>query len=311
MIQCVGLNPAYQRTLTIKNFLLNSVNRVSGDVIESSAGKGINVSRVLKTLGHESVITGFVGGETGKLIEHYLSQENLSHDFVHTANKTRICTTILDPVNNTHTEIVEEGRPVSSSEIEEMYTVYKKNLEACTIVTISGTAPQQVPDDMYYHFVKLAQERGIFTLVDTQKTLLKECLRAKPFLIKINQGELGIAFRQRIDSSETLYNILQCLQEDGIEWVVITNGKAKTTVSHHGQYWDVIPPSIQMINPIGSGDATLAGIASAITRGNDVLQAIRFGIACGTANALTLIPGLIQPEDVQNLEQEVIVERKM
>lgn len=309
MIQCVCLNPVYQRTLTIKNFLINSVNWVKGTVIENSAGKGVNVSRVLKTLGHKPVITGFIGGETGKLIQEYLSQESLSYDFVHTGNKTRTCTTILDPVNNTSTEIVEEGMPVSSDEVEEMYAVYKRNLEACTLVTISGTAPQNVPDDMYYRFVRFATERDIPVLVDTQKTLLRECLKAKPFLIKVNQDELGIAFQQRIDSPETLYSIVRQLEDDGIEWVVITHGKQKTTVAHRGQCWTITPPSIQTVNPIGSSDAALAGIASAIVRGKEVLQAICFGIACGTANALTFTLGEIYPEDIEKLEKEVIVMR--
>jgi tagatose 6-phosphate kinase len=310
MIQCVGLNPVYQRTLTIKNFLINSVNQVKGTVFESSAGKGINVSRALKILGHKSIITGFIGGETGELIEQYLSQECLSYEFVHTVNKTRTCTTILDPVNDTHTKIVEEGMPVSSDEVEKMYKVYERNLNGCALVTISGTAPQHVPENIYYHFVKLAQKRKIPTLVDTQKTLLKECLKARPFLIKINQKELGVAFRQHIDSSETLYNIIQELQDDGIEWIVITHGKEAITVACRGQYWEIIPPSIQPVNPVGSGDAALAGIALAIIQGKDVLQAIRFGTACGTASALTLTPGSLQVEDIERLEKEVILKRK-
>ena len=307
MIQCAGLNPVYQKTLTIENFSLNTVNRAKADILEGSGGKGINVSRTLKILGQKPVITGFLGGNTGESIKKFLSQEGLAYDFVYTRNATRTCITILDPVRNTQTEIVEEGKPVSPDEVKNMYQVYERNLKKCNLVTISGTAPPQVPDDIYYRFVRLARRQNIPVLVDTQKQLLINCLKAQPFLVKINQDELGTAFQQPIDSFEILKNLLKKIHHNGVDWVVISHGKKNTIASHQGKIWNVIPPSINAINPIGSGDALLAGIAVAIVQGHDVLSAIRFGTACGTANALTLTPGCVRPEDVVRLEQEVRV----
>ncbi len=190
MIQCVGLNPVFQRTLTIENFRLNAVNRAKPDVLEGCAGKGINVARVLKTLGKPSISTGFLGGYTGDRISWYLQQEGLASDFVQTASTTRTCTTILDPLNNTHTELVEEGKPVSAQEVEQMYRVFERNLRGCPLVTISGTVPQNVPNDVYFQFVRLAHQYNIPVLVDTQKQLLGQCLKARPFLVKINR-EVG------------------------------------------------------------------------------------------------------------------------
>jgi tagatose 6-phosphate kinase len=309
MIQCVGLNPVYQKTLTIENFSLNTVNRAQPNVIESSAGKGINVARVLNTLGQASVNTGFLGGDTGRAVERFLSQEGLAYDFVQTQNATRTCITILDPVQQTQTEIVEEGKPVSPDEVEAMYQVYEKNLQDCDMVLIAGTAPQNAPDDIYYTFADKARQRKIPVLIDTQKHLLVKSLKAKPFLVKINRDELGVAFQAPVDSDEMLKNLIQRVHLEGVEWVVISQGKEATVVSFQGEYWDVIPPSIDVVNPIGSGDATFAGIAATILETQDVLQSIRVGTACGTANALTLTPGEVRPEDVKRLTQEVRVKR--
>ena len=58
MIQCVGLNPVLQRTLTLERFTVNAMNRVIGKPLEGSAGKGINAARAIKTLGQQATMSG-------------------------------------------------------------------------------------------------------------------------------------------------------------------------------------------------------------------------------------------------------------
>lgn len=308
MIQCVCLNPVHQKTLTIENFRINAVNRANTNIIESGAGKGVNVARVLKTLGGEPLITGFIGGGTGKFIEDYLSQEGLLHDFVHTINTTRTCTTILDPVQHSHTELVEEGKPVSSDEVRKMSRMFEKHLSQSTLVTIAGTAPQHVPDDMYTRFIEMAHTCHLPVLVDTQKTLLRNAFAAKPLLIKINKQELGDVFGDPVTSLESLNALIGKVLHEGVEWVVITDGENPTLVAHQEKRWEMRPPTVQPVNPIGSGDAMLAGMAFALLDKRGMLAAIQYGLACGTANTLTLTPGDIRNDDVKRLEQAVVVQ---
>ncbi len=61
---------------------------------------------------------------------------------------------------------------------------------------------------------------------------------------------------------------------------------------------------LAIVNPIGSGDAMLAGIAAGIVDGLEMLPAIRRGVACGSANVLTLST---QSSEVERLESEVKV----
>jgi tagatose 6-phosphate kinase len=61
------------------------------------------------------------------------------------------------------------------------------------------------------------------------------------------------------------------------------------------------PPRVQTKNPIGSGDAMMAGIAVGLVRGQPILEAVRFGAACGAANAMTAEPGFVRMRDVQRL----------
>ena len=311
MIQCVCLNPVLQRTLTLERFTVNTVNRALGRPLEGSAGKGINAARALKTLGQQAIITGFCGGDTGKLIERTLEEEGLRHEFVRTVNKTRICTTILDTSHNTQTEIVEEGLPVSQAEVTAMAELYRKHLRSCRLVTISGTAPQHVPKTLYKDFVSQAAEQHVPTLIDTQKELLRECLGVHPLLIKINREELCAAFGERSGSEERFAALIQRVLKEGGQWVVVTDGPKPSIVAHQADMWEIFPPDIRAVNPIGAGDVALGGIAAALARGEDVLQAIQFGTACGSASTLTMTPGVIRIDDVERLASEIQILRKI
>ena len=50
MIYTVTLNPALDRTITINDFQIGKVNRIS-EIRNDPGGKGINVSKMLKNLG--------------------------------------------------------------------------------------------------------------------------------------------------------------------------------------------------------------------------------------------------------------------
>ena len=70
----------------------------------------------------------------------------------------------------------------------------------------------------------------------------------------------------------------------------------------------VVPPAIETVNPIGSGDAASGGIAMSFVRGEDLGAALRRGAAMGTANCLTLKTGQVDPDRVGRLLGELAVE---
>jgi len=53
----------------------------------------------------------------------------------------------------------------------------------------------------------------------------------------------------------------------------------------------VRPPRVTIPSAVGSGDCMLAGIACAMTRALSFQEAIRYGVAAGTANALSVGAG--------------------
>jgi fructose-1-phosphate kinase PfkB-like protein len=93
------------------------------------------------------------------------------------------------------------------------------------------------------------------------------------------------------------------LLKNGPQYAVITDGAKSVNVSEKpGQTLTMLkPPRVAAKNPIGSGDAMMAGIAVGLMRGKSVLDAVRLGVACGAANAMTAEPGLVRLTDVKRL----------
>ena len=70
-------------------------------------------------------------------------------------------------------------------------------------------------------------------------------------------------------------------------------------------FWRVNAPIVVAINPIGSGDSLAGGIATALVRGEAMPDAVKLGIACGAANAITKTSGVVDPATVKELLTQV------
>ena len=81
MIYTVTFNPSIDYIVRLERFAPGEINRVNYEQI-LPGGKGINVSIVLKNLGHESTALGFTAGFTGTAMRKMLASFGVAEDFV-------------------------------------------------------------------------------------------------------------------------------------------------------------------------------------------------------------------------------------
>ena len=117
MILTVTLNTAIDKTLAVPNFRLGRRHRTV-EQTTMPGGKGVNVARVLKTLGSPVIATGLTGGPTGTRIVDQLTQLSVLSDFVRIREESRTNTAVIDPTTGEQTEINERGPKVTPREIE-------------------------------------------------------------------------------------------------------------------------------------------------------------------------------------------------
>ena len=94
MIYTVTLDPMLDRVVRIEELIYDDANHITEDHRRPS-GKGINVSRLIKELGGESISLGFAGGYTGLELTDLLAAEGLQPDFTRIKNETRASLTIF------------------------------------------------------------------------------------------------------------------------------------------------------------------------------------------------------------------------
>lgn len=282
---------------------MNEVNRVF-EVEKTAGGKGLNVSRVAHLLGVDVISTGILGGSLGEYIEKKLDQYQMKHAFFHTNQEARNCIAILH--ENMQTEILESGPILTVKEQERFLNHFNKLLKGVDIVSISGSIINGFTEDIYSNMIEIANNKNIPVLLDTSGKILYFSLKNKvalPFLIKPNFSELSQLLNRKItNDTKQLKNTLSESLFTGIPWIVVSQGADGAFVKHNENFYDVHIPKIPVINPVGSGDATVAGLAKAIEKKLDDETTLKYGMAAGLLNTMEVQTGFV---DASKFDQYV------
>ncbi|MEN8255613.1 MAG: PfkB family carbohydrate kinase, partial [Verrucomicrobiota bacterium] len=236
------------------------------------------------------------------LLEEMLESEGVAFRHVEVEGETRICQTLVEPGNPEITELVEEMPPISADEWSRMVALFQSLNLSGAVVAISGKHPAGAPVDAYAQIAKMVAGQGGRVILDAPSEPLLLALKHKPFIVKINDVEL----LQTCGGNDLMAACRDLIQR-GAQSVLITRGSRSAFYVDESKTLEIFPPTIEAVNPVGSGDAVTAGMAIELSRGKDVSEAITTGMACGAANALNLLSGWIKLDDVEQLRSAVRV----
>ena len=295
MILTVTPNAAVDKTYRVEGFRLDAVNRPS-QTHTVAGGKGINVSRVYRTLGGRSVATGFLGGNQGRIVADALQAEGIDADMVGVQGETRLCIAAVDPTTGTQTEINESGPDVSPQEITKLFDRVTRLLSQETFycVVLSGSLPPGAPPTLYAELIALARSRQIPAALDTSGEPLQEGLKARPWMVKPNRFELETALGKTLSNRSEVLQAAQDLLRSGPEVVVVTLGAEGALAVTASGAWFAAPPPIEFASAVASGDSFLAAFLWQWTAGDlpaDPASALRVATGAGAANAAVIGAG--------------------
>mgnify|MGYP000190005741 CR=1 FL=1 len=299
---CVGVAPAVQELREFARVEVGAVNRAL--VVERSAsGKAINVARVLRQLGGTPLVLGFAGGGTGQFLRLCLRREGIAQRLTPARRPTRVCITILDRAKGTVTELVEEAQLPTADEWRRFFSAVERASRRARRIVIAGALMPGAEREVYRRLTRL----GPPVLVDSQGEPVLRALAGRPFIVKMNVSELERTLGRRYVHPRAVVAGARELLKQGAQHAVVTDGPRGAWLISLDMVWHYRPPRITPVNPIGSGDAMTAGICRALDRGVSLPDAVRCGVACGAANALTRVAGSVRLSDVRRLEQDVCV----
>lgn len=132
---------------------------------------------------------------------------------------------------------------------------------------MSGSLPKGLNTNYYADIVKLANEQGLPTILDSSGQSLMDVLLSenKPSVIKPNIDELSQLLHTTVTTDiDSLKEAVTQPIFKGIEWIIVSLGGDGAFAKHHQTFYKVNIPKIEVVNPVGSGDSTVAGIASGL-----------------------------------------------
>ncbi|BAL81751.1 putative 1-phosphofructokinase [Selenomonas ruminantium subsp. lactilytica TAM6421] len=285
MIYTVTFNPSLDYIVRLDNFTAGEINRVNYEQV-LAGGKGINVSIVLKNLGHDNSALGFVAGFTGEEIKRQLKDFGVKSDFVQLDEGfSRIN---VKAKASTETEINGQGPDISEAKQQELFAQLDKLVEGDTLV-LAGSIPKTLPDDIYQRIMARLDGKGIRIVVDAEKKLLLNVLQYHPFLIKPNNHELGDMFGVKLTTDEEIITYAKKLQEKGAQNVLISMaGDGAILLTAEGKSFKCPAPKGKLINSVGAGDSMVAGFITGYMESNgDFEKAFHMGVATGSASAFS------------------------
>jgi 1-phosphofructokinase family hexose kinase len=303
VILSVCLNPALQRTLVFRDLALRRVNRAAS-VLVSVGGKGANVAAVLQTLGAENRLLLPLGGRRGREVADRLGAAGTVFRAVPVRAETRICTTLLDAVPSTVTELVEESGPFSGKEVRALQAAFERLLPSARLVILSGTAPRGFPADIYGRWIRMAGRAGVPSLLDAAEPFAGPGLSAGPWFYRVNWREMEAVLGRSVPVREA-FSAMEELRGLGARNVLISLDGPAAIADIGGRFARISAPALKAVNSIGSGDAMAAGMGDAYIKGKDAPEILRRGMACGAANVLTPTAGTVRPSEVRSLAPRI------
>ncbi|WP_414044800.1 1-phosphofructokinase [Macrococcus equi] len=282
MIYTITLNPSIDYVVFTDQFKVGDLNRATS-TFKFAGGKGINVSRVLKTLDEPSTALGFTGGFPGAFIKQTLETSGINTQFIQVEEDTRINIKLKGV---TETEINAPGPKVSDQHLSALLSQLEQ-LTQEDFVIIAGSVPSSIQLDIYAVIAETLSKHNVPFVVDAEKSLLTQTLKHQPLFVKPNKAELEAMFDVQINNDQDTIDAARQLQHQGAQNVLVSlGGEGAILVTKDACYKAVVPEG-KVINTVGSGDSTVAGMVAGFSKGKNIKDSLKQAVACGTATAFT------------------------
>jgi tagatose 6-phosphate kinase len=262
VILTVTLNAALDTTYGINGELTPHRTYRVQTFAAHAGGKGVNVARVLHSLGDNVMATGLLGGRTGGHVQSLLNAESVRNEFFWIEAETRRTVVITDAAGTTG--LWETGPAVTVGEWTVFCEGFPELLQGAEVVVLSGSLPPGVPKDAYANLVGLVRDAGIPVILDTGGEPLRFGIGAQPDLVKPNMSELATLVGRSVDGVADSLRAGQVALAMGAHAIVVSLGPEGLVLVTADKRLHASLSQPIAGNPTGAGDACTAALARTI-----------------------------------------------
>ena len=298
-VATITLNTAYDLVGRLKRIELGEVNTVETLGL-FPAGKGINVAKVLKDLGVDVSVGGFLGEDNAGDFEQMFKKQGLHDKFQRVAGKTRINVKITETEADV-TDLNFLGYQISQQAWQQFTAdslVYCLDYD---IVAVCGSLPRGVTPELFAIWLNQLHQAGVKVLLDSSNAALTAGLKAHPWLVKPNHRELETWIGRSLNSIEEIVAAAQQLKAQGIENVIVSMGaEGALWINREGIIKAQPPKCKNVVSTVGAGDSMVAGLIYGFAKGFSKAETLAFAsavsaFAVSQSNVGVSDPALLEP----------------
>jgi 1-phosphofructokinase family hexose kinase len=291
MILTLTINPAIDRVVSVDKLVFEDRAYIL-DQTEVAGGRGVNASVLLHRFGGKTIALLTSGGAAGERMEKSLAGMGFPFEVVRVKPESRENLTISDKQGLT-VKLNEVGHTLSASELNQIRNLVEARLAKARWLMICGSLQPGIPPSFYCEIVEMAKARGVKTLLDTDGDALAHGIEAKPTVITPNQPEAERLLGRALLTRTQFLEAVDRLQAMGSEFVILSLGSRGAIGSGPEGVFEALAPRVEALCPIGAGDSLAAAFVWAMDKKKAFYEALRWGVAAGTASAA--LPGLAFP----------------
>jgi 6-phosphofructokinase 2 len=300
-IVTLTMNPAIDKSTTVDSVVPERKLRCGSPRFDPGGG-GINVSRAIKKLGGESVAIYPSGGLPGRMLERLLDAEGLSHVPLAHEGFTRENLHVEETSTGQQFRFNMPGCEMSREEWTACLEAVRGIQPAPEYLVLSGSLPPGVPDDFWARAVRLGNELGAKVIVDTSGPSLSSVTSERPYLLKPNLRELEQLVPGATGHEEDIAGAALGLVEQQLcEVLVVSLAAAGALLVTRDHVETLCAPTVRAVSKVGAGDSMVGGMVLSLARGRSIRDAVRYGLAAGTAAVMRHGTQLCRLEDADRL----------
>jgi 1-phosphofructokinase len=285
---------------------LEALTADGGDDIHlHAAGQGVWVARMAAELGAETTLCGFIGGESGTVLQPLLERLPIRLSLVETAESSGCY--LHDRRSGERVPIAQSAAmPASRHEVDDLFSRACAAALDADLLALCGPYPgEALPLEIYGKLVADVRVNGTPSVVDLSPPRLNSALEGQPRLVKVNDWQLAAFVSGPVDGEARLRAAAERLLEAGAEAAIVTRAEEPAIVLRGDEAWWLTPPRFERGAREGCGDAMMGALAACMAQGREWEESLRIGAAAGAANFLRNGLGSADRATVEKLAERV------
>jgi 6-phosphofructokinase 2 len=307
MIFTLTMNPCLDRYIYVDELIVDDTIRAK-KVVDYPAGKGIDVSRVIRELGGVSIAIALVGGANGRRLEEMLDKEGVIYSSIRVPQETRM--NIILETSKGQYRISMPGEKIGVKKLQVVLEVLNALVRQGDVVVVSGSLPKGVAAEFYTGIIFTLKQWGATVYFDADGDKLKAGLIGQPDYIKPNLHEFQRLIGKNVSSREEIISeARKVIEIHELKAILLTLGGEGAYFISNEKVLYTKTIKVPVKSAVGAGDSFLAGFVLKKTEGASDEEALRWANTSGTAAVMTPGTRLCRKSDVEKLLEKVEVER--